>query len=166
MEVGLLVYHYNHLGSTTGITDGEGKLLYSYDYGTYGELLSTTEYSNTTPIVRFLYNGQLGVATDDNGLYYMRSRYYNPQIKRFINQDVLIGSITNSNSLNRYSYVEGNPVSYTDPFGLSPFSYLNMFNPSVLIHTTLDVLGCLPGGSIFDLANAAIYFLEDNDKEG
>jgi len=96
----------------------------------------------------------------------MRSRYYNPDIKRFINQDVLIGSIGNSNSLNRYSYVEGNPVSYTDPFGLSPFSYLNMFNPSVLIHTTLDVLGCLPGGSGFDLVNAAIYFLEGNDKEG
>lgn len=43
---------------------------------------------------------------------------------------------------------------------------MNVFNPSVLIHTTLDILGCLPGGSIFDLANAAIYFLEDNDKEG
>ncbi len=96
----------------------------------------------------------------------MRSRYYNPQIKRFINQDVLIGSIGNSNSLNRYSYVEGNPVSYTDPFGLSPFSFMNMFNPSVLIHTTLDVLGCLPGGSIFDLANSAIYFLEGNKEEG
>ncbi len=112
-----------------------------------------------------MYNGQLGVATDDNGLYYMRSRYYNPDIKRFINQDVLIGSITSSNSLNRYSYVEGNPVSYTDPFGLSPFSFLNVFNPSVLIHTTLDILGCLPGGSIFDLANAALYWLEGNEDE-
>ncbi|MBO5388403.1 MAG: hypothetical protein J6A59_09720, partial [Lachnospiraceae bacterium] len=120
-EVGVLVYHYNHLGSTTAVTDKDGKLVYSYDYGTYGELVSTTEYSNTTPTIRFLYNGQLGVATDGNGLYYMRSRYYNPEIKRFINQDVLIGSIGNSNSLNRYSYVEGNPVSYTDPFGLSPY---------------------------------------------
>ena len=164
-EVGVLVYHYNHLGSTTAVTDKDGKLVYSYDYGTYGELIITTEYSTITPVIRFLYNGQLGVATDDNGLYYMRSRYYNPDIKRFINQDVLIGSITNSASLNRYSYVEGNPVSYTDPFGLSPFDFLNKFNPSVIAHTVMDVLGCMPGGAIFDIANAALYWIEDNEEE-
>lgn len=45
--------------------------------------------------------------TDDNGLYYMRQRYYNTEIKRFINQDVVRGSLTNSQSLNRYSYVQG-----------------------------------------------------------
>ena len=68
--------------------------------------------------VAFLYNGKYGVASDDNGLYYMRTRYYNINIKRFINQDVVIGSIERSGSLNRYAYVEGNPISYIDPFGL------------------------------------------------
>ena len=106
----------------------------------------------------FLYNGQLGVATDDNGLYYMRSRYYNPEIKRFINQDVLIGSIGNSNSLNRYSYVEGNPVSYTDPFGLSPYKWI-----SLGIHTALDVAGIwFP---VADVANAFYYLFEGNPGE-
>ena len=65
-----------------------------------------------------MYNGQYGVATDDNGLYYMRARYYNVDIKRFVNQDVVVGGIDRTSSLNRYSYVEGNPVSYLDPFGL------------------------------------------------
>ena len=138
------------------MTDKDGDLVYSYEYGTYGELKSTTEYGTTTPIIRFLYNGQLGVATDENGLYYMRSRYYNTDIKRFINQDVLIGSIGNSNSLNRYSYVEGNPVSYTDPFGLSPFSYI-----SEPLHRTLDWFGMIPFvGAGFDLINATIYLME------
>ena len=174
-EVGIIVYHYNHLGSTTAVTDGEGKLVYGFDYGTYGELVSTTEYGTTTPIIRFLYNGQLGVATDDNGLYYMRNRYYNPDIKRFINQDILTGSIGNSASLNRYSYVEGNPVSYTDPFGLSPYgnfgTFLNVMNvlskldKSAIIHTALDILGAMPGGSWFDMANAALYFMEGNYTE-
>ena len=68
----------------------------------------------------FLYNGQYGVMSDDNGLYYMRARYYNIDIKRFINQDILTGTIDSSQSLNRYAYVEGNPVSYLDPFGLEP----------------------------------------------
>ena len=48
----------------------------------------------------------------------MRARYYNIDIKRFINQDILTGSIDSSKSLNRYAYVEGNPISYLDPFGL------------------------------------------------
>ena len=73
--------------------------------GNYGEVL-------------FLYNGQYGVQSDDSGLYYMRARYYNAAIKRFINQDIVTGSIESSQSLNRYAYVEGNPVSYLDPFGL------------------------------------------------
>jgi RHS repeat-associated protein len=70
--------------------------------------------STDTP---FLYNGQYGVMTDENGLYYMRARYYNPDIKRFINLDVLLGSIDSGQSLNRYAYVNGNPVLYTDPEG-------------------------------------------------
>ena len=37
---------------------------------------------------------------------------------RFINEDIVTGDISNSNSLNRYSYVEGNPVTMVDPFGL------------------------------------------------
>ncbi len=89
----ILIYHFNHLGSTVAITDGDGKLLLAYDYGTYGELNTTTEYTTDELTVRFLYNGQMGVITDDNGLYHMRARYYNPQIKRFINQDVLTGNI-------------------------------------------------------------------------
>ena len=39
--------------------------------------------------------------TDENGLYYMRVRYYNSDIKRFINQDIKVGDIGSSQSLNR-----------------------------------------------------------------
>jgi len=49
----------------------------------------------------------------------MRARYYSPDMKRFVNADILHGKISDSTSLNRYSYVNGNPVSFVDPFGLS-----------------------------------------------
>ncbi len=49
----------------------------------------------------------------------MRARYYSPEMRRFINADILHGEISDSTSLNRYSYVNGNPVSFVDPFGLS-----------------------------------------------
>ena len=145
-----------------------------YNYGNYGELLTTEYMSDGSEItdtsrIKFLYNGQLGVITDNDGLYYMRSRYYNPEIKRFINQDILTGNIGNSASLNRYSYVEGNPISYTDPFGLSPFSYFtDKIKPNISVHTALDALGCIPGpvGTFFDLTNAGLYFAEGDWKSG
>ena len=57
--------------------------------------------------------------TDSNGLYYMRSRYYNPEIKRFINMDVVRGSLNDARTMNRFAYANGNPVSLIDPFGTS-----------------------------------------------
>jgi len=59
-----------------------------------------------------------GVMTDDNGLYYMRARYYSPEIRRFVNQDILLGDIFDGQTLNRYAFVTGRPVSFVDPFGL------------------------------------------------
>ena len=110
--------------------------------------------------IRFLYNGQLGVTTDGNGLYHMRARYYNTDIKRFINRDILTGDITNSQSLNRYSYVQGNPVSSTDPFGLCPLGFLKL-DWSTIGHTLLDIVGIFWDGA--DLINAMWYKAEGND---
>ena len=97
----ILVHHYNHIGSTMKLTNAQGEVVENYQYGTYGELLS-----GDTTKTSYLYNGMYGVATDENGLYYMRARYYNTDIKRFINRDVVKGSMENSQSLNRYSYVQ------------------------------------------------------------
>ena len=157
----VLYHHYNNLGSTMKLTDARGNVAASYTYGTYGELLS----GNAT-MTRFLYNGRCGVITDDNGLYYMRQRYYNPEIKRFVNQDVVTGSITNSQSLNLYSYVQGNPVSYTDPFGLSPLS--GLFTDGNFWHGVLGVLGCVPGpvGLVANLVDAGMYFMEGDLGNG
>lgn len=172
---GILIYHFDHLGSTRKITDRAGGLLYSFSYGTYGELLSIrsgeksetelalAELQSEKPIY-FLYNGMLGVMTDENGLYYMRQRYYDTDIKRFINQDILVGSIDNSKSLNRYAYVQGNPVNYNDPFGLNPLDTLKPY--ANLMHGFLNIAGVLPGplGYVADLMNAGVYFLEGNYK--
>jgi hypothetical protein len=48
----------------------------------------------------------------------MRARYYNPAIRRFINQDVLFGELNPGISLNRFAYANSNPISLVDPFGL------------------------------------------------
>ena len=95
---------------------------------------------------------------DENGLYYMRARYYNPEIRRFINQDIVTGSIENSQSLNRYAYYQGNPVNYFDPFGLEPCEFF-----TGLGHGMLNLMGLIPGiGDVFDITNAIWYAFDGN----
>ena len=108
-------YHFDFRGSTVAITDECGNVTDTFKYDTYGNLISRTGDS----FVIFGYNGKDGVVTDKNGLIYMRARYYSPDMRRFINADILHGEISDSTSLNRYAYVNGNPVSFVDPFGLS-----------------------------------------------
>ena len=151
-----LFYHFDNIGSTTMLTDLTGKVIERIAYGTYGELLTDVK-----TVVRFLYNGAYGVMTDSNGLYYMRARYYNPDIKRFINQDVKVGDISNSQSLNRYAYCEGNPVSLVDPFGLCGQDPNEINWWSLGAHFLLGIGGMAPGiGFAFDLADAALCYYE------
>lgn len=177
---GTLYYHYNHLGSTTDVTDAAGSLRYHIDYGTYGEITGISDGRNKDLIVveegqtigealcktlvdaniSFLYNGQYGVTTDTNGLYYMRARYYNTDIKRFINRDVVTGEIENSQSLNRYCYVQGNPVTNTDPFGLSPLGVLANIDWRAVGHFALDLAGLFFDAA--DIINGIWYSLEGN----
>lgn len=110
-----------------------------------------------------MYNGAYGVHTDGNGLYYMRARYYNTDISRFINQDILSGSPAASQSLNRYAYCQGNPLNQTDPFGLCPQG----MSTRDWIHLGLSIAGCIPViGAVADIANAIMYFQEGDVLNG
>ena len=108
-------YHFDYRGSTVAITDINGDVTDTFEYDTYGKVTNRTGNSD----VIFLYNGRDGVVTDANGLIYMRARYYSPELRRFINADILAGDIANAVTLNRYAYANANPVSLIDPKGLS-----------------------------------------------
>ena len=118
------------------LTDDKGQKIASYEYSPYGQIISKEKER----LVAFLYNGQYGVATDESGLYYMRARYYNVDIKRFMNQDVLTGTLERISSLNRYAYVEGNPISYLDPFGLAIEIALKIVGAISMLISSLSLL--------------------------
>jgi RHS repeat-associated protein len=108
-----LSYHFDFRGSTVALTDENAQITEQFQYSPYGLLLS-----GDASITPFLFNGKYGVMTDSNGLYYMRARYYHPEMRRFVNQDVLRGRVAEGQTLNRYAYVNGDPIKYTDPYGL------------------------------------------------
>ena len=109
------VYHFDLRGSTVALTSKWGCVCDKYIYDTYGRVING--YGNSNVIFKFC--GKDGVVTDPSGLLYMRARYYSPVLRRFINSDVVAGEISDCVTLNRYAYANGNPVSNTDPFGLS-----------------------------------------------
>ncbi len=105
-----LAYHFDFRGSTVALTDSNGNVTDRIEYSPY----AMTTYRSGTNDTPFLYNGRYGVQTDANGLLYMRARYYNPYLCRFINAD----PSGFEGGLNHYAYADGNPISLIDPFGL------------------------------------------------
>ncbi len=109
---GLYCYHFNGIGSTIALTDMSQAVVNSYAYDPFGQILGQQE---TLP-QPFKYVGQYGVMAEPNGLYYMRARYYDPSVGRFISEDP-IGFA--GGTVNLYEYALNNPVNLVDPLGLS-----------------------------------------------
>lgn len=108
-----VTYLFNQRGDVIKEVDESGSVTNSFDYNDYGKLVKSTK----TPASVFGYGGQYGAVTDKNGLVFLQTRYYNPEIMRFMNRDTVRGSIVDTKSLNRFAYVEGNPLTYVDPDG-------------------------------------------------
>ena len=81
--------HIDAVGSTRMITDSEGDVVARYEYDAFGNVLSASEDSALTGFpLRFL--GTSGVRFDDlTGLYYIRRRWYDPQVGRFLSRDLI-----------------------------------------------------------------------------
>ncbi|WP_447663665.1 polymorphic toxin-type HINT domain-containing protein [Paenibacillus sp. D51F] len=82
-----------------------------YQYDIWGGLISSKE-TKSNP---FLYSGEYWDSSA--GLQYLRARWYDPSVGRFINEDPYQGKIINPLSLNLYTYVENNPLTRVDPSG-------------------------------------------------
>ncbi|WP_078429744.1 choice-of-anchor L domain-containing protein [Alkalihalobacterium alkalinitrilicum] len=106
-------YHQDYRGSTTAITDEEATVVARYMYDPFGNIIAK-EGNVDQP---YLYTGQYGVETDHNGLLFMRARYYQPETQRFLNEDIVKGSVLLGQSYNRYAYSRNNPVMFVDPDG-------------------------------------------------
>lgn len=105
-------YHLpDALGSVRQLTNADADVLLAQSYEPYGNVLASygTAGSNY---------GYTGEWSDANGLVHLRARYLDTGIGRFITRDTWGGDYNQPMSLNRWMYVEGNPVNFIDPSGL------------------------------------------------
>ena len=106
----------------------EIKYVHIYIYDGYGNHIVLNQYDKVEEdplsirhINPFRYRGYY--FDEESGLYYLNSRYYDPETGRFISPDIL--SILDEtkgqiNGLNLYMYCNDNPINYSDNFGYSP----------------------------------------------
>lgn len=148
---GTLYYHQDGLGSITAITDINGQSLNQYSYDAFGKIIT----SNETVDNIFEYTGEI---YDENGLLYLRARYYDPAIGRFISKDTYMGLLNDPLSLNLYAYVGNNPVLYIDPTG-----HFGVSRGLNALQFGLDGVGLVPSfGELADGTNALIYLARGN----
>ena len=105
-------YYYDGLGSVTQMIDEEGTILREYAYTVDGE--RTTVYN---PYVEDNMYGYRGEAHTADGLQYLRARYYDPRLGRFLMWDDDEGKKRRPKSKNRYTYGENNSNKHRDPSG-------------------------------------------------
>ncbi len=126
-------YRKNLQGDVIAIYTASGALVAEYQYDAWGKILSVTNYngSEVGSINPFRYRSYY--YDTETGLYYLQTRYYDPEIGRFLNSDDLeyLGSGAELSNYNLFAYCNNNPVAGYDPTGTfkikNPYSELSWF---------------------------------------
>ncbi|QHZ57512.1 RHS repeat-associated core domain-containing protein [Brevibacillus sp. NSP2.1] len=106
-------YYYNSHGDVVKIKGPSGNVLNTYEYDIWGNLIA--DKVKETMMNPFAYAGEM--YDKESGFYYLRARYYDPKMGRFVSEDTVKGQVDNPLTLNRYTYTHNNPVRYIDPTG-------------------------------------------------
>ncbi len=111
-------YYYvtNLFGDITYIIDSTSTIVVEYSYDSYGRCKIEYDSGLGLGLINpYRYRGYR--FDEETGLYYLQSRYYNPDTGRFINSDGIIKSSETVLGFNMFSYAENNPVMNIDPSG-------------------------------------------------
>ena len=113
------MYLHNLQGDIVGLVDSGNNIVVEYKYDAWGKptlkRTMTTAYDTLATLNPFRYRGY--IYDEASGLYYLRSRFYNPVRGRFVNADEYVGNIDSALRHNTYCYCRNAPVIKCDPSG-------------------------------------------------
>ena len=120
-------YRTNAQGDVKQIVDSNYNVVAYYAYDAWGKLLAVldgndnpiTDSSHFAIVNPFRYRGY--IYDTETGFYYLQSRYYDPEICRFINADGQINQQDGVSGYNLFAYCNNDPINMTDSDGKFPF---------------------------------------------
>lgn len=126
-------YMFDVFGNVSYLIDSSGYIVVEYRYDSYGNITYQTSsaLADANP-----YRYRSYRYDQESGLYYLQSRYYNPETGRFINADGMLKASNTVLGHNMFAYTENNPVMNTDANGYCAFA--SQSDPE----TFLDIKNC------------------------
>lgn len=137
-----IYYIYDDQGNIRFVTDEVGNKVRSTEYDPFGNWRAANGQAN----IHMLYQSQQ--LDSESSLYYLRARYYDPLIGRFISKDPAMGVLSNPQTQNPYAYALNNPINNSDPSG-------EFYIPGALfLGGGLALAGMEVGGAIYGAATS------------
>ena len=116
-------YLYNGLGDVTGLVDSSNQVVVRYQYNSWGKVTSTQDTSGVSLATLNPFRYRKYVHDPETGLYCLGSRYYDPDVGRFVNADdpsTIFAKPQELYSKNLYVYCDNNPIIRKDVQGYFP----------------------------------------------
>ena len=113
-------YLYNGLGDVVGLIDSSNKVVVRYQYNSWGKVTSSEDTSGVSLATLNPFCYRKYVYDSETGLYCLGSRYYDPEVGRFVNADdseTLTYQMDSVQGKNLYQYCFNNPVNMEDEDG-------------------------------------------------
>ena len=153
-------YYYarNAQGDVIGLVNSSGTMVIRYTYDSWGKLISTTGTATIGTLNPFRYRGY--IYDTETGLYYLKTRYYDPEVGRFINADatdVLLLPYHHSTQYNLFAYCNNNPVNDIDDDGeLSLLAKIAIGVGAVIVGAAVVAATAATGGAAAAFIGAAV----------
>ena len=155
------LYRKNAQGDITHILDSTGMVVAKYVYDAWGnhaivdasgnDLASGVGVLNPFRYRSYYYD-------EETDLYYLQTRYYDPELGRFLSQDdVSYLAPDNINGLNLYAYCGNNPVMNVDPTGTEWYDILAYIGLGIFLLSAVVITAGMAGAVIGGIAGGIIY---------
>ena len=150
-------FHTDALGSITAITDDNANVVERRSYDAFGKIRAMDYGIGTNGIIPVntvaettrAYTGHEQLA-ELSGLVHMNARVYDSDLGRFLSADTIVPNPYDSQSFNRYSYVQNNPLNYVDPTGHESLGSIEVYGGDPLVIYLNDLIYSTDTGSDYN----------------